>query len=98
MECKHEAFRQGTTYWLVQLKEYSWVLCFNSHTKLSKVKVSKFDDTEFEIKNKHCKIAVDDAIGKKWSDISDMKSEMVEQTCVFCTKLSLFELKFCTFN
>ena len=59
---------------------------------LSKVTVSKSDDTEFEIDNKHWKIMVDKAMGKKWSDFTNSKSGMVERTCEFLHKIKSHEI------
>ena len=50
---------------------------------LSKVTVSKSDDSEFEIENKNWKIIVDEATGKKWSDFMDTKSGMIKRKCEF---------------
>ena len=43
------------------------------YLNLSKVTVSKSDGTKFDIQNKHWKIMVDEATGKKWSDFTDTK-------------------------
>ena len=54
---------------------------------LSKVTVSKSDDTEFELTNKWWKVVVDEATGKKWSDFTPTKKGMVERTCEFMHKM-----------
>ena len=54
---------------------------------LSKVTVSKLDGSEFELNRKWWKIIVDQATGKKWSDFTDTKSGMVENTCEFMHKM-----------
>ena len=54
---------------------------------LSKVTISKSDDTEFELANKWWKVVVDEATGKKWSDFTPTKRGMVERTCEFMHKM-----------
>ncbi len=53
---------------------------------LSKVTISKLDDTEFELENKWWKVVMDNATGKKWSDFTPTKKGVVEHTCELCTK------------
>jgi hypothetical protein len=53
---------------------------------LSKVTVSKSDDTEFEFTNKWWKVVMDEATGKRWCDCTPTKKRMVECTCEFMHK------------
>ena len=54
---------------------------------LSKVTVSKSDDSEFELTNKWWKIVMDKTTGKKWSDFTPTKKGMVERPCEFMHKM-----------
>ncbi len=56
---------------------------------LSKVTVSKLDGSDFELKRKWWKIMVDQATGKKWSDFTDTKNGMVENTCEFMQQMKI---------
>ena len=54
---------------------------------LSKVTISKSDDTEFELTKKLWKIVMDEATGKKWSDFTPTKKGIVQCTYEFMQKM-----------
>ena len=59
---------------------------------LSKVTISKRDDSEFELTNKWWKIIVNEASGKKWWDFTLNKKGMVKYTCEFLHKMKQWNL------
>ena len=54
---------------------------------LSKVTVSRDDDSHFELNKKWWKTMVDEATGKKWCDFTETKNGMVERSCEFFHKM-----------
>ena len=59
---------------------------------LSKVSVRNSDGSEFELNRKHWKLMVDESTGKKWSDFTESKIEIVEPTCKFLNVMKANEV------
>ena len=54
---------------------------------LSKVTVHKTNGTEYKLNNKWWKSIVDESTGKKWSDFTMTKGDMVKRTCEWMNKM-----------
>ena len=61
----------------------SMIACKIIYLDLLKVTVAKPDGSEFDLNQRWVKIAVDEATGKKWSNFSKTKNEMVKPMCEF---------------